>query len=214
MKKTIFAFLMLLTIATTLFAQDKIQKKDGTSLSVKLKEVSTTEAKFLKADNLTGPIFVLPLTDIDFIKYENGVIESYTHLKPKEDVSKQPNEVFYEKQDSKIVQSAPELKNGYVQGEEDAAIYYRKYRAAGGWTCATTILFSPIIGLIPAVATSLTPPAIHNLNAPNLEKLKNAEYNRGYTNFAKRKKRQRVWLNFGIGTAVWGILTIIGSSGG
>lgn len=204
MKRTIFALLMT-AVTTTLFAQDKIQKKDGTSLIVKLKEVSTTEIKFLKFDNLEGPIYILPLSDIDFIKYENGKIESYTNLKVENvPVKAIPNEVFYEKDDSKIIVEKKNSKLTYQEGQEDAAVYYRKYRAAAGWTCATTFLLSPLFGLIPAVATSLTPPAIHNLNAPNLEKLKVAEYNRGYTDFAKKKKKQKVWLNFGIGTGYLG----------
>lgn len=211
MKKTIFAFLML-AITTTLFAQDIIQQKDGVSIKVKVKEISKTEIKYLKFENLDGPLYVLSLTDIDFIKYENGIIENYTQFRTQPATTNSAqNEVFFETQPN------IERINGkdmYMQGQGDAAIFYKKYKSAAGWTCATTIVLSPLFGLIPAVTTSVTPPAIHNLNAPNVEKLKIPEYNKGYTDFAKKKKRQKVWLNFGIGTAVWGILTIIGSSGG
>lgn len=214
MKKTIFACFTLLFITNSLFAQDNIQQKDGTSLKVKVKEISKIEVKYLMFDNLEGPMYVLPLSDIDFIRYENGKIESYTHLRTKVDSVKKTDEVFFVKDDTKRVIEKLDSKDTYLQGQEDAMIFYRKYKAAAGWTCATTILLSPLFGIIPAVATSLTPPAIYNLNAPNIEKLKNPEYSRGYIDFAKKKKRQRVWLNFGIGTAVWGILTIIGGSSG
>lgn len=210
MRKTIFAFLMLIS-STTLFAQDIIQQKDGVSIKVKVKEVSKTEVKYLKFENLDGPLYILSLTDIDFIKYENGLIESYTQHRAVQSptTNTAQSEVFFE---TKPNIERVDAKDVYIQGQSDAAIFYKKYKAAAGWTCATTILFSPLFGLIPAVATSLTPPAIHNLNAPNVEKLKVPEYNKGYTDFAKKKKRQRVWINFGIGTAVWGILTIISSS--
>lgn len=213
MKKTIFASILLLFITTFIFAQDNIQPKSGPSLKVKVKEISKTEVKYLMFDNLEGPLYVLPLSDIDFIRYENGKIESYTHLKPQTEPAKITNdEIFYEKNDTKPAIEKLDGKDLYLQGQEDAAVFYRKYRAAAGWTCATTILFTPLIGVIPAVATSLSPPAIYNLGVPNIEKLKIPEYSRGYTDFAKKKKRQRVWMNFGIGTAVWGMLTIIGNA--
>ncbi len=215
MKKTIFASFFVLFITTLLFAQDNIQPKNGSSFKAKIKEISKTEVKYLMIDNLDGPMYILPLTDIDFIKYENGKIENYTHLKPQTEPTKITNdEVFYEKRDTKPVVEKLDAKDTYLQGQEDASVFYRKYRSAAGWTCATTIVFSPIIGIIPAMATSLSPPAIYNLGTPNIEKLKNPEYNRGYMDFAKKKKRQKVWTNFGIGTAVWGILTIIGRSAG
>ncbi len=192
-----------------MFAQDIIQQKDGISLKVKVKEISKTEAKYLKFDNLDGPMYIIALSDIDFIKYENGKIENYTQVKPQQEAVKVTDEVFYVKDASLKIVEKTNGKESYVQGQEDAAIYYRKHKAAAGWTCATTILTNPLLGLIPAVATSLTPPAVHNLNAPSLEKLKIPEYSRGYNDFAKKKKRQKVWINFGIGTAVWGILRVV-----
>lgn len=210
MKKLLFISLL---ITNVVLAQDVIQQKSGESVKAKVKEISKTEVKYLKFDNLEGPIYILPLSDIDFIKYENGKIENYTQVEPQREAVKVTDEVFYVKDASPKIIEKTDGKESYVQGQEDAATYYRRHKAAAGWTCATTILFSPLIGFIPAVATSLTPPKIYNLNAPNVEKLKIPEYSRGYNDFAKKRKRQRVWLNFGIGTAIWGILTVVSQAG-
>lgn len=72
--KTIFsALLLLLTLQG--FTQDKIYLIDNSVVNAKVTEVGTTEIKYKKAENLTGPDYVMPKSMIAMIIYENGTHE-------------------------------------------------------------------------------------------------------------------------------------------
>lgn len=57
------------------FAQDKIYLTDNSVVNGKVTEVGTTEIKYKKAENLTGPDYVMPKSMIAMIIYENGTHE-------------------------------------------------------------------------------------------------------------------------------------------
>lgn len=90
----------------------------------------------------------------------------------------------------------------YERGRADAVRYYRGHRGAGGGTLAATLLTTPVLGLIPAVACASTPPKPHTLMYPNAELFKNASYANGYMLQAHKRKKGKVWLNWAIGTIV------------
>lgn len=58
-----------------IFAQDILVKKDGTAIKAKIQEIGTTEIKYKAADNLDGPTYVIPKSDVLSINYENGTHE-------------------------------------------------------------------------------------------------------------------------------------------
>lgn len=91
----------------------------------------------------------------------------------------------------------------YEQGKLDAARYYDKRNTGAGGTFCTSFLLSPILGLIPAIACSSKPPRLENLEYPNSELMKDAEYVRGYTEQAHSMKKKKVWTSFGAGTAAY-----------
>jgi len=62
--------LCIISISTN--AQDLITKKDGTDISAKVLEVTITEIKYKKFENLSGPIFTMLKSDVLMIRYENG----------------------------------------------------------------------------------------------------------------------------------------------
>ena len=66
-----------------------------------------------------------------------------------------------------------------------------------------TSLFSPFLGLVPAIVTSSTPPKEINLDYPNKTFLGNPEYVNGYTTKAKKIKQDKVWTNYAIGSGTW-----------
>lgn len=69
---------------------------------------------------------------------------------------------------------------------------------------------SPILGLIPAIACSSSEPSDENLRYKNSELMKNADYNRAYTEQAHKIKKKKIWSAFGIGSAVWlGLILIL-----
>jgi hypothetical protein len=66
-------FLFLLPFMS--FSQDVIVMKNGEEVNSKVVEVTQVEVKYRKFENLEGPIYTLPKSDILFIRYQNGTKE-------------------------------------------------------------------------------------------------------------------------------------------
>jgi len=88
------------------------------------------------------------------IRYENGT----------KDIFNQTGEI---KSDSKTSN-----KNMRMKGKIDSEMYYTGKKSGAGWTAVTTILFSPIIGVIPAAACASSEPSDKNLNYRDNELMK------------------------------------------
>lgn len=86
----------------------------------------------------------------------------------------------------------------YKQGQADAARYYKKYKSAGTGVLMTGTLLTPVVGLIPAIGASSTPVKDENLNVPDRSLFTNDDYQDGYISKANKKKKARVWMNWGI----------------
>jgi hypothetical protein len=74
MKKLSILFL-LMTWAFTVHAQDVITLKNGNEIKAKVTEISSSEIKYKRFDNLEGPTVVVPKSDVFAINYENGTRE-------------------------------------------------------------------------------------------------------------------------------------------
>lgn len=174
------------------FSQDVITKKNGEDILSKILEVNQTEVKYKKFDNISGPIFTIQKADLIMIRYENGTKDLFTEVS--------------------AVKEKAEISNidMLTQGKEDAKTNYKGKRSGAGWTTATTIILSPVIGLIPAIACSLTEPNDDNLNYKDSQLMKNNTYNEAYTKQAHKTKRRKIWRNFGIGSGVWLVLILLG----
>lgn len=71
--KTLLLSAFILTIAcSAAFAQDVIVLKNGNEIKAKVIEITPTEIKYKKFDNLQGPTVVIVKSDVFMIKYENG----------------------------------------------------------------------------------------------------------------------------------------------
>lgn len=101
----------------------------------------------------------------------------------------------------------------FIDGQIDAKNHYRGYTGAGTATLLVGLL-SPLIGVIPAVACSSTPPQDRNLHYPNPKLMENEDYKKGYTQKAKKIKQSKVWTNWGIAFATNLLLVILISAGG
>lgn len=75
--KRVLLFLMLLS-ATSVFAQDVIVKKDGSTILSKVVEVGSTEVKYKKFSNQNGPTYTITKAEIQAINYENGEKDTFT----------------------------------------------------------------------------------------------------------------------------------------
>ena len=78
MKKLFLSLIVLLLAAASAFAQDLITTKDGTDIKAKILEVTSTEVKYKKYNNLDGPTFTLRKSEILIVRYENGENEVFS----------------------------------------------------------------------------------------------------------------------------------------
>ncbi len=181
MKKYLLFFVCLF-VANLLKSQDLVTRQNGEEIKVKVIEITDTDLKYKKFDNQDGPIYNMKLKDIFMIVYENG-----------------SKEVFTAKNNESKANS--EDQDAYQNGISDAKVYYKSYKLAGTITLLSSIL-SPLIGLAPAVAFTVTSPNDDNLDYPSREKMKNPDYSQAYKSKAKNIKTTKVWTNWGIGLGV------------
>lgn len=78
MKKILFTLLTSL-VTISAFCADVIITTKSEKLEVKIVEISSTEVKYKKINNLQGPTFVLNTNDINTIMYENGEVQVIEH---------------------------------------------------------------------------------------------------------------------------------------
>jgi hypothetical protein len=67
----VFLFLGICSVA----AQDLIVLRDGNMIEAKVIEISPTEIRYKRSDNLEGPTIVIPADRVLSIKYKNGTQE-------------------------------------------------------------------------------------------------------------------------------------------
>lgn len=191
MTKSIFTLLAFIAISITAYSQDVITQKSGEDIQAKILEVNQTEVKYKKFDNQNGPTFSILKSNILMVRYENGT----------KDIFNQTEDV---KEESKT--STEDMR---MKGKRDSQMNYKGKKSGAGWTAATTILFSPIIGVIPAAACSSSEPSDQNLNYRDNELMKDNEYNKAYVEQAHKTKKKKVWTSFGVSSCVWLLLIIL-----
>ncbi|MFN7014856.1 MAG: hypothetical protein ACK4ON_11370 [Bacteroidia bacterium] len=72
MKKHNMVFVVLMFFLSSLYAQDILQKRNESSLEVKIIEIGTDEIKYRLWEDLEGPIYVVEKKDVSGIKLQNG----------------------------------------------------------------------------------------------------------------------------------------------
>jgi len=79
MKKIISTLLFVLFALGFCHSQDLITKKTGEDIKVKVTEITNSEVKYHKFDDLTGPVYSINKSEILLIKYENGTKDIFTN---------------------------------------------------------------------------------------------------------------------------------------
>ena len=194
--KYFFRVITLVFFASVSYGQDTIVRKDGSSILSKVIEIDKTDIKYKKFENLEGPSYLISKSEINYIRYQNGTVDSFNVV-----TKKQP-----------VVYVKKPLSEMYLKGQEDAKQYYTRYKPAADWTLGLTIPLNAF-GIFPAVIFSATPPEKENLGYPDENLIKDAEYLSGYINGAKNKKAGKVMKKFAIGGvisfAMYGSLLLI-----
>jgi opacity protein-like surface antigen len=72
MKKFLAIVLLMAGTAVSTFSQDVITKKNGDEIRAKVVEIGSTDVKYKRFGNETGPTYTLSKSEIFMIKYENG----------------------------------------------------------------------------------------------------------------------------------------------
>ena len=190
MKKLIILFITLISISNFSYAQDVLTKRSGDDIISKILEVTTTEVKYKKFDNLNGPTFTILKSDLLMIRYENGTKDVFNSEK-------------------KLDVSTITTKDFFQEGQNDANIYYKGYKASGTTAFLASLLITPIVGLIPAAICAGADPQDENLGYPSRDLMQNKDYSNGYKQKAKKIKQQKVWKNLLIGSGIY--LVLVGS---
>lgn len=186
MKRAAKLSIALLFVVNLLSAQDTLALKNNSKFLVKIKEVGTEEITYLNYSNLDGPSFIVKKGDVDYITYSDGYKQTM-------ETNNIPNET---------------PRDLYFRGQRDADQFYRGYHGAGTATLVVSLL-SPLVGLIPAVACSATPPKKSNLEYPDSQAFQKTDYQNGYMKQAKRIKSRKVWTNWGIAFGVNVVLVLM-----
>jgi hypothetical protein len=77
MKKHLL-FLIFIAISSVMSAQDLIVKTDSTKVEAKITEISDYEIKYYDWDNQTGPLYIVAVDKIAYIKFANGKVTNYS----------------------------------------------------------------------------------------------------------------------------------------
>lgn len=181
-------------------AQDVMFKKEGDSLLVKVTEISLTDIKYYRFDNLEGSNYSIQINSVDSIVFENGIRQVFGVSRANN--SNNVLDVYTKDDELKIL-------NYKIVGREDAQKFYQARNSGAVWTLITTVSFSPLVGIVTALSCATTQPSFYNLNYPNTSEAQNFDYYRAYVEEAHAKKRKKVWKAYGIGSGVWVLLILL-----
>ncbi len=77
--KRILLFALALVSLVTYAQNDVIITTDSKTMEVKIKEVSNTEVRYTELDMPDGPVFVIPVSEVNQITFSNGQVKTYKH---------------------------------------------------------------------------------------------------------------------------------------
>ena len=75
--KRMLSMLLMLLVSMVVAAQDVIVKKDGSTILSKVVEISDTQVKYKKFSHLEGPTYVVSISELTSINYQNGEKENF-----------------------------------------------------------------------------------------------------------------------------------------
>lgn len=82
MKHAISLFLAFACGLATAAAQDLIVKRDASRIEAKVSEIAPDAVRYKRWSNPDGPTYVLPVAEIDHIRYANGETERFAAVEP------------------------------------------------------------------------------------------------------------------------------------
>lgn len=74
----LFLIVTLLSVSGLVKAQDVILKKDSSTIISKVTKISSTEIEYKKWSNLDGPTYIISISEVASINFQNGEVEYYS----------------------------------------------------------------------------------------------------------------------------------------
>ncbi|GAA3981205.1 hypothetical protein [Hymenobacter antarcticus] len=78
--RTFLLFILLAFVSGAAHAQDTLVRRNGDELAVKVLEITPTEVKYRRTDNLEGPIVSVWRSDVFMVRYANGTKEVFNSV--------------------------------------------------------------------------------------------------------------------------------------
>ncbi len=177
----LLALVLTLTLCNSLCAQsnwiDVVYLKNGSIIKGTIIEQVPNES--LKIQTADGSVFVHSMSDVEKMSKEEKVTTFGTQY------------------------NAENSNKLCALGANDAQANYNGDGSLSGVTWATTLLTSPLIGLIPAAIGASTQVQDHQLNYPNRELWQNTDYKQCYKDEAQQMKKRKAWKALGASSGVW-----------
>jgi hypothetical protein len=189
-------------------APDIITFTSGEDIQAKVIEVNKTYIIYKLFNSLNDTTLTIPKSKVLIISYANGT----------KDVLYKQNTVENEVIENENVKPPTELKSDITEkvklsqaelrmkGTKDSKASYTGLRSGAGLTAVTSLVLTPIVGLIPAVACASSTPRERNLNYDHTELKEDPDYNKAYVRQAHRTKAIKVLAGYLIGSAAWFVL--------
>jgi len=76
LKRICILIIMLFIVKCFLYSHDMIILRDGNVINAIVTEISPTEIRYRRADNPTGPLFIIQTARVLSIRFENGTVET------------------------------------------------------------------------------------------------------------------------------------------
>lgn len=188
MKKVLLAFCFIALAMAGMaesVVRDVVKLKDGSVVKGSIVASATDES--IQLTTVDGNVFVYPMADILEISQEEEVAE--TEVPQNDDI---------------------EEGDDCSKGRQDAIANYDGKGALVGATWATTIITTPLFGMIPAFIGAYSEPHTENLNIPDKKTYdNNSEYRNCYNQEAKQIKQKKALKAFAMSTCIWALLSII-----
>ena len=155
--KNIFFLIFLAGISFSSFAQDVIVKKDGKEIEALIIEVHETEIHYKKFNNQSGPTYIVSISSLTDVRYENGDVESYESTINKEQKKAVTSKPKAEKSEDIVVRSGlyyyqgrqistKKVKQLFAQhNSEEAITMWNRSNMNQGFSYAASIISYPVV---------------------------------------------------------------------
>lgn len=98
---------------------------------------------------------------------------------------------------------AQTLVNDYYKGLEDADSSYSGKKSGKGLVFFSTLIGTPVVGVVSTVICSVTKPTKQDLGITNTALLNDNAYMKGYGYEARYIKKRKAWKNYIMASLIW-----------